>query len=90
MQTKVVSLVEACVNVGSGFLLSMVIWQAIANPLFGYDISLVQNFGLTSIFTVVSVARSYLWRRFFARGLNSALIKWVRLLAHKRVFGGKS
>ncbi len=65
MQSKTVSAVEAFLNIGSGFLISMVVWQTIANPLFGYDVSLIENFGLTSIFTVVSVIRSYLWRRWF-------------------------
>ena len=65
MQSKLGSATEAFLNIGSGFLLSMCIWQLIANPLFGYDVSLLENAGLTSIFTVVSMARSYLWRRFF-------------------------
>ena len=77
MQTRVVSFIEAVVNIGTGFLLSMVIWQAIANPLFGYDITLVENVGLTSIFTVVSITRSYLWRRFFANGLHMIVAKWA-------------
>ena len=56
---------EAVLNVGSGFLLAMLIWQLIANPLYGYDVTLLENLGLTSIFTGVSLIRSYLWRRFF-------------------------
>ena len=76
-QTKAVSFIESCLNIGSGFILSMIIWQAIAGPLFGYEITLTQNLGLTSIFTVVSIVRSYLWRRFFARGLHMTVVNWI-------------
>ncbi len=65
MQTRLGSALESLLNIGSGFLLSMAIWQLIANPLYGYDVTLIENFGLTTIFTVVSLFRSYLWRRFF-------------------------
>ena len=65
MQTKLGSAMESLLNIGSGFLLSMAIWQLIANPLYGYDVTLIENLGLTTIFTVVSLFRSYLWRRFF-------------------------
>lgn len=65
MQSKLGSALETILNIGSGFVLSMLIWQLIANPWFGYSVSLIENIGLTSIFTVVSITRSYLWRRFF-------------------------
>ena len=57
--------VEACVSVASGFILSFLIWQFIAAPLWGYEVTLLDSFGLTSIFTVASVIRSYVWRRIF-------------------------
>ena len=71
MQTKMQSALEAFLNIGSGFILSMFIWQLIANPLFGYNVTWGENILLTSIFTVVSITRSYLWRRFFTRRNNS-------------------
>ena len=64
-QTKKMSLVESCLNVGSGFVISMFLWQCILAPWFGYNISIADNVQLTSVFTGVSVARGYLWRRFF-------------------------
>lgn len=67
MQTKIESACEAVLNVGSGMILSMIVWQLIANPLFGYTITLFENFALTSIFTSVSLLRSYFWRRLFNR-----------------------
>lgn len=65
-QSKRVSAVEATLNIGSGFILSMMIWQLIA-PLLGYDITITENVQLTSVFTVVSLIRSYAWRRIFTR-----------------------
>jgi len=58
------SLVEQVFNVGSGVVLSLIVGQ-IVYPLFGYPVSLMDNLGLTAIFTVVSVLRGYVWRRVF-------------------------
>lgn len=75
-QTKLVSLIEQLLNVGSGFLLSLVVWQ-VTGPWFGYEVTLAANLGITSIFTVVSVIRGYVWRRFFNANLHEAVVKWV-------------
>lgn len=64
MQTRASSFVESCLNVGSGFVLSFVIWQNLG-PAMGYDVSLTDNFQITSIFTLASVLRGYVWRRYF-------------------------
>lgn len=77
-QSRIVSLIESCCNVGSGFLLSLVLWQFVVAPAFGYAVTITTNLALTSIFTVTSVARGYLWRRFFARGLHRAAVNFVR------------
>lgn len=74
-QTRLGSLVEATCNIGSGFILSLIVWQTVG-PWFGYEVTLTDNLGITSIFTAVSVLRSYLWRRYFnarlRRGLDAA------------------
>lgn len=77
-QSRIVSLIESVVNVGSGFLLSLVLWQFVLAPWFGYEVTISTNLQLTTVFTVVSVGRGYLWRRFFARGLHSRLVQWAR------------
>lgn len=69
-QSKLMSFIESVCNVGSGFVLSMVLWQLVVSPAFGYDVTLGSNLALTSIFTSVSVARGYAWRRFFSEGLH--------------------
>jgi membrane protein implicated in regulation of membrane protease activity len=65
MQSKTGSLIEAALNIGSGFFIAMIVWQVVAGPWFGYDISFGDNFALTSLFTGISLVRSYLWRRYF-------------------------
>jgi len=74
-QTRVISFVESVLNMMSGYVLSLVIWQVIG-PLFGYHVTLWDNFWITNIFTVVSILRSYVWRRFFNAGLHGRLVAW--------------
>lgn len=64
------SVFEAIMNVASGFLISMAVWNWIAAPLmknvFGGDIaSFRNNFVITCIFTISSLIRSFVWRRVF-------------------------
>ena len=63
-QSRAMSLVEALVSiaVGCGVAVAM---QILAFPLFGLDASLEENLALGGLFTVASVCRSYLLRRFF-------------------------
>lgn len=77
-QSKMESLVEASLNTASGFVVSLFVWQFIAAPLFGYHVTWADNVLLTTLFTVVSVLRSYIWRRFFNRGLNRAIAGWLK------------
>jgi hypothetical protein len=83
-QTKLESFLESSASVASGFLLSFVVWQAIAEPLFGYNVTLVDNFWLTTIFTVVSLARQYVWRRFFNAGIHKSIHKFVSNMGKKK------
>ncbi len=75
-QSKLVSLLETFLNIGSGFVLSLVTWQILASYL-GIPMPLGTNVFITSIFTCVSVCRSYLWRTFCAHGLHLSLANWV-------------
>ena len=77
-QSRLVSLIESICNTGSGFLLSLVLWQFVVAPAFGYAVTMTTNLALTSIFTITSVARGYLWRRFFARGLHRVAVTLIK------------
>lgn len=77
-QSRLESFIEAALNTASGFIVAFFVWQWIVVPLFGLPVSLALNFWITSIFTVVSVIRSYLWRRFFNARLNVLVMRWFR------------
>lgn len=63
-QTKLQSFVEANVNVFIGFILSCLAGYIIY-PCFGVIISHKSNLGITLCFTVISILRSYIIRRYF-------------------------
>lgn len=64
MQSHLRSLLEAVANVLVGYGLA-VLTQLAVFPLFGLNTSLNQNLVLGTIFTVVSLIRSYALRRVF-------------------------
>lgn len=55
---------EASLNTASGFLISL-LTQWLVFPWFNLHPSLQENISLTAIFTIVSIVRSYAWRRIF-------------------------
>lgn len=66
-QTKKGSFLEQLCNVGSGFFVALFYWQLVIVPqLVAHpDLTLAYNTFITMQFTVISVARGYLWRRIF-------------------------
>jgi membrane protein implicated in regulation of membrane protease activity len=70
-QTRLSSLIEACINVAIGFVVSVVI-TALVMPAYGHHVTLSQNLQITAIFTVASIARAYAVRRWFNGRLHGA------------------
>lgn len=66
-QSRKHSAIESVANVASGFLVSWAVWVWIASPLFDMPSTVSQSFGITCLFTVSSLLRSYAWRRIFNR-----------------------
>ena len=58
--------IESIIDVGSGFFLSVAI-QITIFPLFDLHPTIFENFQIALIFTMVSMTRSALWRRFFRK-----------------------
>ena len=71
-QSRLGSLLEAGVNTLVGLVISL-ISTAILLPLVGIESTMSQNIQLTVYFTAVSIARSYLLRRYFNARLHRAL-----------------
>ena len=63
-QSRLMSLVESLANVIVGYGVA-VIMQLLIFPIFGLQTTLAQNLKMGSIFTVVSIARSFALRRMF-------------------------
>lgn len=65
-QTRLSSLAETCASIAIGFLVSLGI-NAVVMPAYGHHVTFTDNLGMTGIFTVASIARGYLVRRWFNR-----------------------
>jgi hypothetical protein len=63
-QSRLMSLVEAGTNVVVGYGIAVLTQMAVF-PLFGLSATIGQNLSIGAVFTVVSLARSYLLRRLF-------------------------
>ena len=60
-QSHCMSILEASLNVVTGFLLSLIV-QALMYPMFGIVTSFVTDSMISTIFTIASLVRSYLLR----------------------------
>ena len=64
MQSKRESMIETLTSVFVGWLIGVIL-NLIVLPLFDYNITVVDSLLVSLIFTVISVVRGYLIRRFF-------------------------
>jgi len=76
-QSKKSSMLEIGLNTGSGFIVSLIITTLLLPYM-----ETVGAFGITCIFTVVSLLRSYAWRRFFN---NRITLKRVHVKVMKNI-----
>lgn len=78
-QTRLESLLEKVADLSSGFLIAWATYEFVVLP--NWDI--LSSFEVTFMFTMISLARGYMWRRFFANELHtvvhSAISKFIRL-----------
>ena len=65
-QSKKSSAREALLNITIGYTISFAS-NAVILPTFGHPITFLQNIQIGLIFTVISIARGYLIRRYFNR-----------------------
>ena len=64
MQTRRMSAVETVANVAIGYAVSLAA-TALVLPAFGYPVSGSSAVGISAVFTVISLVRSYVLRRAF-------------------------
>jgi len=70
-QTRLSSFIEAWINVALGFGINFCA-NLLILPLFGFHITLSENFVMGLLYTVISVVRSYCVRRWFNARIKSA------------------
>lgn len=64
MQSRKQSMMECGANVLIGYLISVAA-NAVVLPVFGLHVSAFDNFAIGAVFTVISLMRSYVLRRYF-------------------------
>ena len=64
MQSKKDSLIESLTSTTIGWLIGVIL-NMLVLPLFDYNITVIDSLWVSLIFTVVSVIRGYVIRRFF-------------------------
>ena len=64
MQTKRQSFIETLTSVFVGWFISLIA-NMLVLPLFGYNINLTDGLLISIIFTIISIVRGYVVRRWF-------------------------
>lgn len=70
MQTKYQSFIESLTNILIGYLTAL-LSQLIIFPLFDIDVAFQDNLLIGLYFTIISLIRSYLVRRYFNKRIES-------------------
>jgi hypothetical protein len=70
-QTRLGSFIEAWVNILIGYTINFFMNLVILNGMFNLGVTLAQNLWIGAAFTVVSLVRSYVIRRWFNARLHA-------------------
>lgn len=76
MQSKTDSAIEAISNIFVGFMVSWAVLAFIVRPIWNLPTDGVQDFLITCVFTITSLARQYIIRRLFnGRDIGRAIVQ---------------
>lgn len=50
-------------STATGFVISLLAWEFVVKPVWNIHTDIAENFQITVFFTVLSIARGYVWRR---------------------------
>ncbi len=79
-QTRVGSLIESLMNIAIGYFVALLSQLAIF-PMFGIHVSLSTNLWIGAWFTLISLIRSYIIRRWFNKRLHLAALAMAKAAA---------
>lgn len=77
MKTRISTLIETSVDIGTGIFIAYAINTCIILPLYDQKV-LTSSLLMVLIFTAASMVRSYFWRRFFIHGWPQKMSDWLR------------
>lgn len=77
-QTRIGSLIESFMNIAIGYLVAL-LSQIIIFPMFDIHVSLSDNLLIGAYFTLISLVRSYVIRRWFNARLHNAAQSLARI-----------
>lgn len=78
-QTRLESLLEVFINVSIGWVVAL-ITQLIVFPLYGIQVTIGEQLGISVIFTSVSIVRGYIVRRWFNAGIHKVVAQFAKKL----------
>lgn len=81
-QTRLESLLESAVNIFIGYGVAL-LSQILIFPHFGIYVSLSTNLWIGAWFTVISLLRSYVIRRWFNAGIHKSVVRAAKLWSEK-------
>lgn len=58
-------MVETIIGTAIGFTVSVCIWEFVVKPVWDLHTAFAENLSITALFTVASILRGYVVRRFF-------------------------
>jgi hypothetical protein len=70
-QTKLESFIETCINTAIGYVVAL-ISQLLVFPMMGIHVSISTNLEIGAWFTLISIVRGYIIRRWFNARLKNA------------------
>lgn len=76
-QTRLGSFYEVCINILIGFAINYCA-NLVILPMFGFHISLTDNLLMGLLYTVISVIRGYVVRRWFEAKIHRAALKLAK------------
>jgi hypothetical protein len=82
-QSRLGSLYEALINVVIGFVINYLA-NFVILPLYGFHITPSQNFTMGLLYTGISIARSYVIRRWFNARLHAAAQRLAQMTGEQR------